>query len=252
MCERCRARFNAITGADRLLGRVLLSQRLSDGFSGAVAEKLAEAHLAEAVKGIPRPILGLAAGLGALVVVLLVLLFARSGPEIPKIGEVGRVEGGIELALFESESFRAADTGEEIPQGAKVSTRVGSGLLKLARGRDVALGAETVLNLAHYHDGTVIVLERGEIYVLTPESDMQVDTAGAKVYAKKAVFLVRYESSGKTTVVVESGEVYLFGAAGAVTVSAGEKAELLEGDKPKGPAKANLKNYLGWVRQLGL
>ena len=81
---------------------------------------------------------------------------------------------------------------------------------------------------------------------------MQVDTPGVKVYGRKASFLVRYESSGKTTVVVESGEVSIFNAAGAATASKGEKVELLEGEKPKKPAKANLKNYLGWVRQLGL
>jgi hypothetical protein len=251
-CENCRARFTAITGADRLLGKILLSQRLPDGFSGTVAERLAEAHLAETVTGISKTITTIAVALGILVIVLFIAILARTGPEIPIIGELGRIEGQVEIALFKSTSFSTASMGEEIPQGARVHTRVGSGLLKLARGRDVALGAQTHLNLAHYHDGTKVLLERGEIYVLTPEEDMQVDTTGAKVYGRKAAFLVRYESSGKTTVVVESGEVSLFGPSGAVTVLEGEKAELLEGDKPRDPAEVNLKNYLGWVRELGL
>lgn len=251
-CERCRASFTAISGADRLLGKTLLSQRLPDGFSGTVAERLAEAHLAETTTGIPKVVPGIAAGLGILITVLFIALLARQGPEIPKIGEFGRIEGAVETAFFGSESFGTAGMGQELPQGAKINTRVGSCLLKLDEGRQVALGAQTLLNLEHYHDGKKVRLERGEIYVITPERDMQVDTGGAKVYGKKAAFLVRQESSGKTTVVVESGEVSLFGSSGAVTVLEGEKAELLEGEEPRDPAETNIKNYLGWVRQLGL
>ncbi len=251
-CENCRVRFNVITGADRLLGKALASLKLTDGFSGMVAQRLAEVHLAESVKGVPKALAGAAAGLGVLVVVLFALLLTHSAPDIPKIGEFGRLEGEFELALFGSKSFYAAGMGQKIPRSARVQTRMGRGLLKFAGGRDVAVGDQTLLDMVHYHDGTKLLLERGEIYVLTSERDIQIDTPDAKVYGRKASFLVSYESSGRTTVVVESGEVSLLGVAGVATVSAGEKAELLEGEKPKGPVKTNLENYLGWVRQLGL
>ena len=251
-CEKCRIKFNMITGADRLLAKSLNSQRLTEGFSGTVAERLAQAHLAESVRGIPRTLTGAALGLGVLVIVLLVLLLSGSGPQIPATGRVGRLEGGLELALFGRNSFRAASMGQEIPQGAMVQTRVGSGLIKLAGDRDVALGAETLLDLSHYHDGARILLKRGEVYILAPGADVQVDTPGAKVYGRGTSFLVRYESSGKTTTVVETGKVNLFNASGVVEISPGEKAELLEDEKPGNAVKANMENYLGWVRQLGL
>lgn len=252
-CEKCRLRFNSITGADRLLAKALLSKRLGEGFSGKVAERLAEAHLAETVKGTPGAIMGAAVGLAILVIVLLVLLASSPGPEIPGIGEIGKTDGGIEFAFYRSDSFRTAKVGEKLPQGAKVQARGNGGLLRLSGGRNLALRSDSVVDLSHYHDGKKAVLAEGEIYVsLLPDAAMQVDTRDAKVYGTGASYLVQFEDSGRTTVVVESGEVNFLNAAGAVKVKAGEKSELLEGSGPRKPAETNTKNYLDWVRQLGL
>jgi hypothetical protein len=251
-CEKCRVRFNQVTGADRLLSRALQAQALSDGFSSMVAQKLAEAHLAESAREAPKVMMWAALGLACLLVVMLILLAARSGPEIPSIGDVGRVEGTFELARFGSDSFHGADIGEDIPQGASVRTQQGAGVLKLSDGRQIALRQSTLLDLEHYHDGGIFLLEKGEVYVIADETDAQVDTPSAKIYGSGASFLVSCESSGKTTVVVKSGEASLFNALGAVRILEGERAEVMEDEKPRKPEKANIDVQTGWVRQLGL
>jgi hypothetical protein len=251
-CEECRAKFNSIMRADSLVSKAMLSLRLSDGFSAVVAEKLASADLAESAKGSPKTLFGVAGLLGVVIVVLLVLLGARSGPDIPSIGEMGRVETEVELALYESDSFSSASLGMEIPRGAKARTGIGSGVLRLSGGADVAIGTETAVDLAHYHDGRKILLDSGEVYVIAPESGFQIDTLEAKVYAKKAEFLVSRRNAGKTTLVVKSGSANLLGPGGAVIVGPGRRAEILEGKKPKKPIEADMDDYLGWVRQLGL
>lgn len=251
-CQDCRTKFNAVMRADSLVNRALLSLRLGDGFSAEVAEKLASADLADSAKGSPRTLYGVAAFLGLVLLVLIVLLGIRSGPEIPKIGQVGRIETEVEFAFYGSDSFSSTSLGDEIPQGVKARTGMGSGVLKLSGGSDLAIGSETVVDLAHFHDGGKILLDMGEVYVIAPESGFQVDTAEAKVYARKAQFLVSRRSAGKTTVVVKSGTVSLLGAGGAVSVGARQTAELLEGKEPRKPVDANLDNFLGWVRQLGL
>jgi hypothetical protein len=251
-CEGCRARFNAVMRADSLVNKALMSLRLSDGFSAEVAEKLASADLADSAKGSPKTVYGAAAFLGLVLLVLIVLLGTRRGPDIPKIGQVGRIEMEVELARYRSNSFASTSVGAEIPQGAKARTGVGSGVLKLSGGADLAVGTDTSVDLAHYHDGGRILLDTGEVYVIAPESGFQVDTAEAKVYARNARFLVSRRSAGKTTVVVKSGSVSLLGAGGAVSVGARQKAELLEGKEPRKPVEANLDDFLGWVRQLGL
>jgi hypothetical protein len=251
-CEKCRLRFNVITGTDNLMGRALRAQGLSDGVTSLVAEKLAQAYLTEAAGGRPRLLLGVAASLGVLVVVLLALSFSRSGPEVAAIGHVARLEGVAELAAFKSASFRSARLGEKLPQGSKLRTGTGSALLKLSGGRDIAVGMDTLVDLARYHDGEKVLLGKGELYIPAADGGIQVDTPGAKVYAAKSSFLVRYEDSGKTTLVVESGEASLFNMAGAATAAAGEKSEAQEGEAPRPPSRVNLKNFLGWVRQFGL
>lgn len=251
-CLNCRSIFRAMTGADSLLSKAFLSQGVTDGFSAMVVEKLAEAHMAETTGGPSRVLLGAAAGLGVLILAFLVSIFSASGPEIPTIGEVGRVEGGLRLAMFETNSFYRAGAGTVIPRGAKVKTSVGLGVLRLDGDRYVALAEESLVDLAHYHDGSKVILKQGGAYVSVPETDMQVDTPGAKVYGSKASFLVRYESSGKTIVVVKSGEVSLFNESGVVTLRSGQKSEVFEDKPPESPSKADVKTYLSWVRRLGL
>ena len=251
-CEECRVKFNAIMRADSLVSKALLSMRLSDGFSAEVAEKLASADLAESSKGSPKTLFGVAGVLGLILVVLIVLLAARSGPDMPSIGEIGRIDNEVELALYKSDSFSSKSLGDEIPQGAKARTGIGSGILKLSGGVDIAIGTETTVDLAHYHDGRKITLDVGEIYVIAPESGFQVDTAEAKIYASKAEFLISRRSAGKTTLVVKSGTANLLGAGGVASVNAKQKAELLEDKKPKRPVETDLDDFLGWVRRLGL
>jgi len=252
-CETCRAKFNAIAGADRLIGKAIHSFRLTDGFSAKVAEKLAEAHLAESVKGPPKAMALVALGLAAIAILLAIMLAMRSGPDIPSIGEISRFEGGeIEFSQYGTQSFSAASTGMEIPEGARLQTRLGSGIVRLEGDRNFAMNSETLVDLSKYHDGAKILLESGEIYVFVPETDMQVDTPGGKIYGSKAKFIVRYENSGKTVVAVKSGEVNLFSESGAVLLEKEKKAEMREGEKPGAPEKANLDNYLGWIRRLGL
>lgn len=254
-CADCRSKFTVIMGADTLLGKALLSARVSDGFSAMVAERLAQAHMAEAAAGPPKLVVGAAVALAALILLLLISILSASGPQIPSIGEVGRVEEvekKLELAMFESDSFYGVSAGTEIPRGAKARTTTGVGLLRLSGGRSVALAPGTVLDLAHYHDGSKVLLEDGGAYVYVPGTDMQVDTPGAKVYANKASFLVRYDSSGKTTVVVRSGRVSLFNESGAVTVESGQKCETSGDGAPESPSKTDVERYTDWVHQLGL
>jgi hypothetical protein len=238
--------------ADSLVSKALLSLRLSDGFSAEVAEKLASADLAESAKSSPRTLFGIAGVLGLVLIALIIMLGARSGPDIPTIGEMGRIETEVELALYKSDSFSSCSLGDKIPQGAKARTGIGNGVLKLTGGVHLAVGSETAIDLAHYHDGRKIELDLGEIYVIAPESGFQVDTAEAKIYGRKAEFLVSRRSAGKTTLVVKSGNANLLGAGGSASVGPQQKAELLEGKKPKRPVEADLDDFLGWVRQLGL
>ncbi len=251
-CEECRVKFNSIMRADSLVGKALLSLRLSDGFSAEVAEKLASADLAESAKSSPGKLYGIAGLLGLVLIVLIIMLGVRSGPDIPGIGKMGRIENEVELAPYKSDSFSSASLDEKIPQGAKARTGIGSGILRLSGGADVAVGSETEVDLAHFHDGGKILLDLGEIYVIAPESGFQVDTAEAKIYARKAEFLVSRKTAGKTTVVVKSGSVSLLGAGGGISVGARQTSELFEGKKPKRPVEADLDDFLGWVRQLGL
>lgn len=249
-CPACRRRFNAMAGADRLLAKTLLAERLSDGFTAIVAERLAQADLAEISKGISKGLIAAAAGLGALIVVLLTLLMSSSEQGIPGIGRVGRVESGFELCCFRSKSFLSASMGEKVPRGASARTD-GGGVLKLDGGRNFVLGQDTAVDMSHYHDGGKLVLEEGRLYVSSPDTDVQVDTFIAKVYGKKASFVVEHAGGGRTTVAVESGEVSLFNEAGAVTIATGEKSQVAEGKAPRNPSKTDVKKYFGWVRRWG-
>ena len=114
------------------------------------------------------------------------------------------------------------------------------------------MNSETLLDLSKYHDGSKVMLEFGEIYVIVPESDMQVDTAEAKIFGSNARFLVRHDNSGKTIVIVESGTVELFAESGFIVLEKDTKAEMREGEKPGNPEKVKLENYLGWKKRLGL
>lgn len=134
-------------------------------------------------------------------------------------------------------------------QVAKVVVPAGSQIvLQLPGGIDVRLNSATELSYKPSRDVREVHLE-GEAFFTVPEGakrNLLVHTEAGTVRDLGTEFNVRARS-GRTAVVVTTGQVALESPQGVVALEAGEESAMSVGAAPAAPAPASLDPALGWL-----
>lgn len=234
---------------EKLLARALKDLRLEEGLSGRVGELLAEAYTKTSQKSRTKVGVAVSCALGAAILVLLVLLALKGKPDVPYDGVAQRVIDSAEIRYFGTSKWLPFGRGDKVVLGSSIRTVSGKCALLLDGKVCVVLASNTVCDFRHFKELQKVILREGEIFVQSPEGEMQVDAGDCKVFGKKCDFDVKIASDGQIDVLAVEGAVAFFSSAGSIGLTKGKGGNLQPGARPEELKESDVEKKTSWALQ---
>lgn len=234
---------------EKLVSRALKDLRLEEALSGRVGELLAQAHTRVSQNSRMKVGLVVSGVLGAAILILLVLLSLKGKPDVPFDGIAERVVDGAQIRYFGASKWLPFARGDKVVLGSSIRTGSGKCALLLGGKIRVILASNTVCDFRYFRDLQKVILCEGEIFVQSPEGEVQVDAGESKVFGKRCHFDVKVAPDGQVNVLVVKGEVAFFSTAGSIELGSGKGGTFQLGTRPEELKESDIEKKTAWALQ---
>lgn len=168
---------------------------------------------------------------------------------MPCDGVAEQIVDAAQIRYFGTSKWRPFGRGDKVVLGSSIRTESGKCALLLAGKVRVVLTSNTVCDFRHFKELQKVILREGEIFVQSPESQVQVDAGDSKVFGKKCDFDVRISPDGEVNLLVVKGEVAFFSSAGSIELGRGKGASIKPGAGPEELKESDLEKKTAWALQ---
>jgi DNA-directed RNA polymerase specialized sigma24 family protein len=234
---------------EKLFREGLKGLRLEEGLSSRVGEILAQAHTRISRKSPVKAGLVVSCALGAAIIILLVLLALKGKPDVPYDGIAERVIDSAEIRYFGKSKWLPFERGDRVVLGSSIRTGSGKCALLLGGKVRVILASNTVCDFCYFKELQKVILCEGEIFVQSPEGEVQVDAGESKMFGKGCDFDVKVAPDGQVDVLTVKGKVAFFNSAGSIELESGKGGTLKAGAHPEELKESDVEKKTAWALQ---
>jgi len=232
---------------ENLVAVALKNLRLEEALSARVGEILAEAQTKVSQRSPVKAGIAVICVLGALIFVLLVLLGLKAEPQVPCDGVVERVINSAQIRYFSASKWLPLATADRVVLGSSIRTESGKCALRLGEKIRVVLADNTFCDLRCFKELHKVELGAGEIFVQSPEEEVEVEAAECKMFGKRCEFDVKVEPDGAVEVLSVKGDVTFFNKAGSAKLGTGKGARAQPGAPPQELKESGIENKTAWA-----